>query len=84
MSEESLPHRQAAAWQPGWVPQGWKRGEDLWVVPAKPGCYGSVCPELEFNNVRADMVVVQFHHDDGPRVQAWLEWWNGTDDAGLS
>ena len=65
---------------PGYVPRGWKRGEQLVVTPASAATRyrGSISQANVHKSARGDHVaIVVFRADDGAKVEAWLAWWRG-------
>lgn len=73
----------APPWTPGWVPEGWTRGE---LLTFRGGgrvhsVWQAVLPELGRDEITAEMVgCVTFDSKDKAevaRVNAWLDWWYG-------
>ena len=73
------------AFEIGFVPQGWKRGNNLRFVRPGSGAkatVGQVWQDIPVfpSSVSAaivadDIACVTFVGDDLPRVHAWWEWW---------
>ena len=72
-----------SAFEIGFVPQGWIRGQLLNVVMPRHGSpEGQVWrlpPAAWFTTgpVPNDIACVTFRAGDIPRLEAWLAWWRG-------
>jgi hypothetical protein len=67
--------------EPGFVPDGWKRGDLLQFVNGdfRYGPMAAVSRSFlfldPFENAHLDFAI-RFHHLEAKRVQAWLRWWH--------
>jgi len=69
------------AFEVGFVPQGWTRGQPLRVMRAKPSWPGFVSldhTKLSLkDSISGDAVgVVRFTVEEAANLDAWLEWWS--------
>jgi len=72
------------AFETGYVPQGWKRGDTLVITLSAPptflrkGLRGRIMQHIAavpLKNAASSVAAVDFEHQDWPRVKLWLEWW---------
>ncbi len=73
-----------AAFDIGYIPEGWKRGDELRLIkpPAhlKHGRYALQHFEMGSpDDPPPEIGALTFLEEDKPRVQAWLEWWQADD-----
>lgn len=63
--------------KPGYVPEGWTRGENLFVQPSRKGALGFVGqrPKLTIGQNAAELFFIEFRYEDAKEVQEWLDWW---------
>lgn len=64
----------------GFVPQGWKRGNNLRFMSPGPNALGQVWQDVPVfpSEIHGDDVAcVTFTTDDLQRVKAWWRWWQG-------
>ena len=64
----------------GYVPKGWKRGEMLSVRPASAARLGVILqsglPPYPGTGVEPDdIAALMFSPSEAPRVDTWLSWW---------
>jgi hypothetical protein len=74
--------------KPGYVPQGWIKGEELNVIEPSPGVdhdgrYGMGSITLKDSYSRAGngdaIFALHFLGADRAEVQKWLDWWKSND-----
>ena len=72
----------------GWVPKGWTRGEELDVSPAARMPNGdhrvgyvaqAELPPYPGLRAASGAVIVRFTAESTKDVQAWLAWWAATE-----
>lgn len=69
-------------WAPGWLPQGWRRGDRLQVWPPKNGTdttmlHHDPIDALERKMDGDDIAFLCVQKEEQPAAQAWLEWFFG-------
>jgi hypothetical protein len=64
--------------EPGWIPQGWERGEPLTIWPADPrGAVFRKLPSIDIDNTKMDDIACfEFTRADAGSLHVWLHWWN--------
>lgn len=68
----------------GYVPTGWERGQALWLWRATAKSHGRISPRsmyggklpLAMRDITNDIAALDFRFEDGERVEAWLRWWH--------
>ncbi len=71
-----------SAFDIGFVPSGWERGDPLRIRKSSRHARGYVAQDITvlpvtIGEVPADAVyAVHFNDRDVSRVEAWLKWWN--------
>lgn len=69
-------------WDEGFIPKGWKRGDQLYLINGdfrngRMACvarYVSLEDSLSAERVD-DIFGVQFHYSQKDKVADWLDWW---------
>lgn len=67
---------------PGFVPQGWERGDPLRFVNAdfSAGPMAAVSRDWmafgDFNDALSPEFEIRFHYCERLTVDAWVKWWN--------
>ena len=76
------------ALEPGFVPEGWKRGDAIRIINGDFK-YGQMAALMRVEiSLGADCDVgsligmVQFHESELHRAKAWINWWNGDERNG--
>lgn len=69
------------SFEPGFIPEGWKRGQPLRVMRAIPAWPGFVT--LDHARLAASdrlpigsIGLIRFTSEESASIDAWLEWWN--------
>lgn len=69
------------AFEIGFVPRGWKRGDKLRIVPSANGRPGQVWQHIDSLPIFIEEVdplaiaCVTYRADEIPQVNTWLAWW---------
>lgn len=71
------------AFDVGWVPKGWTRGQELKLFQARPNWRGSLSQAFDVDSMPPigaiqgdDVAHVSFAREDGKAVDRWLDWWH--------
>lgn len=69
------------SFEPGFIPDGWKRGQTLRVMRAIPSWPGFVT--LDHTRLTANdqiplgtVSLIRYTDTEAASVEAWLQWWN--------
>lgn len=69
------------SFEPGFIPQGWTRGQQLRVYAATAHELGYVsldASDAPANANSEDVTLLKFSYADTDRVRQWLDWWQQT------
>jgi hypothetical protein len=75
-------------WAPGWLPQGWRRGDRIKAQPPRIGTdqmrlYHDPADWLDRKIGPDDIAILCVSTEEQPAAQAWLEWFFAPPGASL-